>query len=248
MAELSQKTALKRFYQQVSVRPAVGGWEVLLDQRVLKTPAQRALVLPSEQLARALCEEWAQQGTTIDAQTMPLMTLTCTALDWVVDNRTMACETLVDYGAHDLICYWDHATQQLLNAQKEIWGPLLKRCETVLKAPLTTTAGLRATAQPLQSMQTFARAVARCSDFQLSALLSLVREGGSLVVGLLALAGQVTEQQALDAVVLHNRHQIDRWGADAEAQARIVAIGDEFAAVFRFLSCGQLWHRELIAS
>ena len=246
MAELSQKTALKRFYQQASVRPTAGGWEVLLDQRVLKTPAQRALILPSEQLARALCEEWAQQRMAIDAQTMPLMTLTCTALDWVVDNRTTACETLADYGAHDLICYWDHATQQLLNAQKKIWGPLLERCETTLKAPLTTTAGLGAVSQPSQSMQIFARAVARCSDFQLSALLSLVREGGSLVVGLLALAGQITEQQALEAVVLHERYQLDRWGADAEAQARIVAIEDEFAAVFRFLSYGQFWQRELI--
>ncbi len=248
MAELSQKTALKRFYQQVSVRSAAGGWEVLLDQRVLKTPAQRALVFPSESLARALCEEWAQQAETIDARTMPLMTLTCTALDWVVDNRTKACETLVDYGAHDLICYWDHATQQLLNVQKEIWGPLLERCETALQAPLTTTAGLRAMVQPSQSMQTLARAVVRCSDFQLSALLSLVREGGSLVVGLLAVAGQITEQQALDAVLLHDRYQIDRWGADAEAQARIAAIEHEFVAVFRFLRCGQFWQRELVIS
>ncbi|MGQ3074386.1 MAG: ATP12 family protein, partial [Ferrovibrionaceae bacterium] len=57
--------ASRRFYKSVSVRPEGEGFSVYLDERALKTPAKRPLILPTEALADAIAEEWAGQGDSI---------------------------------------------------------------------------------------------------------------------------------------------------------------------------------------
>ena len=53
---------IKRFYKDVSVAEADGGFAVLLDGRPLKTPSRSAYALPSRALAEALAEEWRGAG------------------------------------------------------------------------------------------------------------------------------------------------------------------------------------------
>ena len=45
---------MKRFYKEVAVAPADGGFAVLLDGRPVKTPARNTLALPTEELAAAI--------------------------------------------------------------------------------------------------------------------------------------------------------------------------------------------------
>ena len=58
-----------------------GGYQVMLDHRVLRTPARHPLILPSRALALALAAEWEWQLRRIQPFTMPLMSLAATALD-----------------------------------------------------------------------------------------------------------------------------------------------------------------------
>ena len=44
---------MKRFFKEVSVAPAKEGFAVLLDGRPIRTPAGKALTLPTETLASA---------------------------------------------------------------------------------------------------------------------------------------------------------------------------------------------------
>ena len=44
----------RRFWTDADLRPADGGFEIMLDSRVLRTPGKHALVLPTEALARAV--------------------------------------------------------------------------------------------------------------------------------------------------------------------------------------------------
>ena len=62
----------RRFWTDADLRPADGGFEIMLDSRVLRTPGKHALVLPTEALARAVADEWLAQGEVIAPQTMPL--------------------------------------------------------------------------------------------------------------------------------------------------------------------------------
>ena len=59
-----------------------GDWfGVTLDGRVLKSPMGQTLALPSQHLAYAVAAEWDSQEKHLQPSQMPLMTLTCTALD-----------------------------------------------------------------------------------------------------------------------------------------------------------------------
>ena len=42
----------KRFYEAATIGEEAGGWAVLLDGRPVRTPARRALLAPSEGLAK----------------------------------------------------------------------------------------------------------------------------------------------------------------------------------------------------
>ena len=53
-AKAENRELPKRFYKEVSTQPGEGGWSILLDGRPVKTPAKRALHVPSETLATAL--------------------------------------------------------------------------------------------------------------------------------------------------------------------------------------------------
>ncbi|CAI7895809.1 unnamed protein product [Closterium sp. NIES-53] len=65
-----------------------GGWVVMLDGRMLQTPAKRIIRLPSAALAHALAAEWEwQESVKLRAYTMPLMKLVCTAVDQIPTDR-----------------------------------------------------------------------------------------------------------------------------------------------------------------
>ena len=59
------KPLAKRFYKDVSVSDGAF-YQVLLDNRVIKTPAKRALMLPTLALADAVAGEWRDQDGKID--------------------------------------------------------------------------------------------------------------------------------------------------------------------------------------
>ena len=98
---------LKRFYKTAAVTPADGGFDVRLDGKPIRTPAGRALLLPSEALAAAIAAEWREQpeGGAIRPLEMPLMRLAATALDRVVPQRRKVIDDTARYAGSDLLCY-----------------------------------------------------------------------------------------------------------------------------------------------
>ena len=77
---------MTRFYSHATLRAAQGGFEILLDERPVKTPARRPLQRPTEPLARAVAEEWNAQGEKVDPRSMPLTGLANAAIDRVAPD------------------------------------------------------------------------------------------------------------------------------------------------------------------
>ena len=116
---------MKRFYKSVSAAPVEGGFAVLLDGKPVKTPGRNFLVLPTENLAAAVAQEWQAQGEEIIATTMPLLRLANTVIDGVAVNRAGVIDATLRFGENDLLCYRAHQPPDLAARQREGWDPLL---------------------------------------------------------------------------------------------------------------------------
>ena len=70
----------KRFYKQVTVEARDGGFVVLLDGRVLKTPKKQPLIIDTEARAQLVAAEWDAQVDEINPSLMPctrMMNVAC---------------------------------------------------------------------------------------------------------------------------------------------------------------------------
>ncbi|MEH6633114.1 MAG: ATP12 family protein [Halopseudomonas aestusnigri] len=239
---MSSSLALKRFYKEATAEAQEEGFVVLLDGRIVKTPEQLPLLFPTMELAQAVADEWGAQGKEIDSTKMPMMTFTCTAIDWIGGERDKAVEGISAYGGHDLLCYWDDSMQDLQDLQKEIWQPLLDWTALTFDAPLAITSGLLSVDQTESTLKALHNAVCTIPNMELAALSSIVRIGGSLVVGLALLKEHIDVEKAHEAVLLHEIFQHERWGADDEAEERHVNILTEFRTAMKFLSLIRVEH------
>jgi chaperone required for assembly of F1-ATPase len=225
--------SVKRFYSEVAIGAAVGGFEVRLDGRGVRTPQKAALIFPNHALAEAVADEWAGQGEHVRPATMPLTSLACTAIDRVAPCRAEAVGEILGYAGTDLLCYRAEQPAALVARQAAVWQPLLDWAALALDAPLTVTGGILAADQPDAAVAALRSAVESLDDLRLAALSSATRASGSLVIGLALSRGQVSADEAFEAAELDATFQIGRWGEDPEATQRRAAVRDDLIAARR---------------
>lgn len=224
----------KRVYKAVAVETRPEGFGVKLDARLLRSPAKCELVLPGRALAQAVAEEWAKQGEEILPETMPLTAIACTCLDRIARARDQVIGQLTAYGDTELLCYRASHPRVLAERQASVWQPLLDWAMQSLDARLEPVVGLMPKPQPVASLEALRRAVASHDDWALAALSTAVAASGSLVVALALSHGRICSDEAFEAAELDASFQIERWGEDAEAQARRAIVRRDLAAAERF--------------
>ena len=103
-AQIQMKAPLpKRFYKDVSVGETPEGFAILLDGRSVKTPAKRALMLPTRAAADLVAAEWDAQAEVIDPGAMPVTRLVNSALDGVAAEVEAVFDDIVKYAGTDLL-------------------------------------------------------------------------------------------------------------------------------------------------
>ena len=192
----------RRFYKQVEVRPADGGFGIALDGKPVKTPAGKALVAPTEPLATALADEWAAQREKIDPRSMPLTRLLSTAVDRIAAERVAVVETVAGYAGTDLLCYRADAPPELVARQKEVWQPLLDWAEGKVGHRLDVTKGIVPVSQPAAVLQAYRWAVEGLTDIELAVVALTAQTAGSLVIALALLEGKLDAESAFAAAEL----------------------------------------------
>ena len=232
---------MKRFYRAVSVEDAGCGFTIALDGRPVKTPAKAAMELPTDALAAAVAAEWQAQGETIQPLSMPLTQLANTALDRVPEIRADIVAELTGYAATDLVCYRVETPADLKARQDAQWQPLVDWAATALDAPLKVTRGVLPVDQDDASVDAIGRAIERHDPFRMAALHLATAAAGSVVIGLALIAGEVDAARAFAAANVDELYQIETWGEDAEAQARLARVRADLdaAAAFAAALAGQ---------
>ena len=223
----------KRFYRTACAVEAAGGHGIALDGKPVRTPAGRPLTLPGAALAAALAEEWAAQGETIDRETMPLTRLVCTALDLVPERRAEIVAEVAAYGETDLVCYRCADPPALARRQAAAWEPLLTWAAERYGARLAATTALTPVAQAPQAVQALHAAAAAEDDIALAGLSMATRAFGSVVIALGLREGRLDADAAAAAALVDERHQIERWGEDAELVARCAGVARDAASAAR---------------
>ena len=222
---------MKRFYEDV----AVAERSILLDGKTLKTPRGALLVLPAQALAEAVAEEWRGQGEDIVPAEMPLTKLANTAIDGVAPRREEVIAEIVAFARHDHLCYRTDAPAELVRRQNEAWDPLLDWAAERYGAPLVTAHGVTSIAQPETSLAALKAVVEAFDPFALAALHVAASICGSLVLGLAVADRRLTAADAFACSQLDERYQAEKWGLDAEAEARARRLAAELDAAARFM-------------
>ncbi len=226
---------MKRFWKEVAVRPDEDGWTVTLDGRPLRTPARAPLVVPFEALAREIAGEWRSVENEIDPRSTPLTGLANAAIDRVEPDRQAFAANLARYAEADLICYRADGPRGLVERQEESWDPLLAWARRRYDLEFATTSGVVHVEQPAATVERLSHAVAALDAFHLAGLSPLVTVGGSLVAALAVLEKAITADEAWDAVSIDECWQLERWGADAEAEKALENRKRDFMNGARFL-------------
>ena len=226
----------KRFYRTAAVAVFESGYSVVLDDRPVKTPVGKPLVVSSEPLAEAMAVEWMAQDEMIRPHTMPITQLAATVIDKVGPARQAVVDQLASYAATDLLYYRAEGPADLTALQHASWQPLLDWAAHTWGARLTVTAGVIPVDQPPHAIDALRLAAESLDAVELTALASVVQASGSLVVGLALVLDRIDADAAYEISQLDESYQIGRWGDDVEAAERRRRLRDDILTAATFLA------------
>ncbi|MBR9972926.1 ATP12 family chaperone protein [Magnetospirillum sulfuroxidans] len=227
---------IKRFHKQAGIAASDAGFAVQLDGRGVKTPAGRALQVPSEKLAWAIAAEWDAQDGEIKPYSMPLTQLASTALDRVGPERAVIVDQMVAYAATDLLCYRAESPSDLVALQTREWQPLLDWSQAHLAAGLRVTTGVIAIDQPAAALTALRARLDGYDLWRLTVAQAACSASGSLVLALALTEGRLSGEECFTASNLDEAYQMALWGDDYEAADRRAELLRDIQAAADLLS------------
>lgn len=211
---------MKRFWKEVSVEQAEGGWCVALDGRPLRTQGGAPQVVPTRALTEALAAEWEAQGEEVEPRAFVFRDLADYAIDRVAPDRPAAAARLLPYAETDTLCYRADPDEPLYRRQQEVWEPLVAACEARHGLRLERVSGIVHRPQPRETIARLEQTLGAFDPFTLAALETLTSLTASLVAGLAALEQDADAQALFAAANCEEDWQAELWGWDAKARER----------------------------
>jgi chaperone required for assembly of F1-ATPase len=224
----------KRFYNSVEVKQDAENpdtWLILLDGKKVKTPAKSILNLPNETAARLIAAEWDAQVEKINPAKMPKTRLANTAIDGIAADPQAVLEDIVRFASNDLLYYRAAHPEKLVNAQQDMWDPILDKLAVEIGARFETTVGIIHVPQPKEALALFsARLTKYSAPLQLACLHTITSLTGSALLAFSLAENFISLENAWAAAHVDEDHNIALWGEDFEAGKRREARLSEMAA------------------
>jgi chaperone required for assembly of F1-ATPase len=209
--------AVKRFYTDCHAVADGLLWQVLLDDRKVRTQGGLPQLVPSFALAEAMVAEWDAQGEAIDPGTFPLRDLADYAIDVVQPDPGQVADDLLRFAETDTLCYRAEPDEALGIRQRDLWEPLVLAIETQLDVRFIRLAGVIHRPQPGETIAALKAEMLRLDAFELAALHTLTSLAASLVIGLAALDPAADAEALFAASNLEEDWQSELWGKDDAA-------------------------------
>jgi chaperone required for assembly of F1-ATPase len=225
----------RRFYTTATAAAGLAGYMVQLDDKPLRTPAHRAVAVPTHALAQAIAAEWEAQGDVIDPAKMPLTRLANVIIDGVKDRPGPVAAEVQKYLASDLVCYRAGSPPGLVERQARAWDPILEWARQALGADFSVGEGIIHVAQPAAALAA-ARAAIPDDPWRLGGLHAVTTLTGSALIALALARGRLTAEAAWQAANVDEDWNIKQWGGDETALERRAFRFAELQAAARVLA------------
>jgi chaperone required for assembly of F1-ATPase len=209
----------RRFYAKVATAPVTEGHGVELDGKPVRTPARRALAVPSPALAAAIAAEWDAQRDLIEPAKMPLTRLANSIIDGVADQPAPVAAEIAKFLVSDLLFYRAMSPRELIARQQQHWDPVLNWAAQTLGAQFVCTAGVTHIGQP-QAAVDAARAAIPDDPWRLGAAHTATTLTGSALLALALARGFLSADTAWQAAKVDEDWNMEQWGRDALALER----------------------------
>ena len=137
---------------------------------------------------------------------------------------------------NDLLCYREGEDSILASRQSKAWDGWLDEAKSRFGLSLQTTTGIMPITQADENIPKLQKAISELNDWQLGVLVRAASLGGSLILGLVFVAGVLDAKALFDLSFLDELYQGEKWGEDAEAVQRLNNIRAELDAAEAFLA------------
>jgi chaperone required for assembly of F1-ATPase len=224
----------KRFYSEVGVAEAEGGFAITLDGRPIKTSSGRVVIAPVREIADAVAAEWNAQQETIDPLSMPLTRFANSVAESVVDRVALVRDDVAKYLHSDLLFYRAGHPEALVEKEAQHWDPVLFWAADTLGAHFILAEGIVHVRQPDTALEA-ARGALPDDPWSVAAVHVVTTLTGSALLALALVHGARDPDQVWDAAHVDEDWNRDQWGVDEEVAARRAAREVDFRAAVRIL-------------
>ena len=214
----------KRFYKAASVSeleqddPRTGTqrkmWALTLDGRLVRTPANKLLTLPTKKMAMAIALEFDVQDLHILPYTMPMTTLATTAIDQISrsDVRKSSITGLLRQLTNDLITLRSSEPDDLVTQENEQWGAICEWASQHYKTPVKATDNWLHLEQDDALLTAVEGDLTTQDDWGLAVIDNVSGATGSTLIAVALFHGFLDSDGANKAARLQEQYQVDRWG------------------------------------
>lgn len=211
---------MKRFWNDVAIEQADGGWRVTLDGRPVRTQAGNAQAVPTRALANKLAAEWSGQGEKVDPAAFPARDMADYAIDMIAPDPGPTIAKVMRYAESDTLCYRADPDEPLHKRQWAVWEPIVTAFEAREGVRLERASGIVHKPQPVDTLAALRTRLAALDPFTLAALEAMTTLAASLCVGLSALDPDADAEGLWAAAELEEAWQAELWGIEPLAEER----------------------------
>lgn len=224
----------KRFYTKPAMAETAAGFVITLDDKPIRTPSGRQVIVPAREIAEVVVAEWEAQKEFVNPLTMPMTRFANSVVDAVVDRIDAVKEDIAKYFESDLLFYRAGHPEALVAREAAHWDPVLFWTANALGAHFILAQGIVHIRQP-ESAIAAARAALPDDPWSIAALHVITTLTGSALLALALLRGVADQDQVWAAAHVDEDWNCEKWGVDDEVAARRAARLVDFDAAARIL-------------
>ncbi len=229
---------MKKFWEKVSIKKlSSDSFCIMLDERILKTPLKKELVLPNLNLAQEIVKEWDQDSKNINTESMIFYGLISTSLDKIIYNKNLYINDILDYIDTDLICYRAENPKELVELQKNKWDPIILLIKKYIGTKVQVFQGILPKKQHTDVHNKLNNLINQFNIFEISALHRITNITGSIFLSLCVIKKDISKNELFELSVLDELWQAENWGFDAETSQKRKKISTELNRSIFFLDC-----------